>query len=219
VSTRSAVVESQLKSLLQLVEQQQAEECARIQANTRRQEREILDQAYRQARVRMHEAIVTERRRSARQLESTRARLKTRRRQHEHHLALLMLHRGWEALREALIACWRNPRSQRQWCDNILSRAQAVLPDGHWNIEHPSGWRRTPARKFSDKVEQATGQVPTLSPNSDLNAGLRVCVGTACVDGTLGEPGVGLLADRTRVEARLLAHLHHLLAKQQGNGH
>jgi hypothetical protein len=66
-------------------------------------------------------------------------------------------------------------------------------------------------------VQQATGHAPTLSPDSDISAGLRICCATTCVDATLGETGLGLLFDRTAAEARLLAHLHHILARREGN--
>lgn len=217
MSTPSSVLEAQLQSLLQLVEQQRAEECAQVEAEVRQQRDEILQRAHHQARTRMHEAIVTERRRNERQLDSTRAQLRTRNREHQHKVALLMLHRGWEALREALAARWRDPQTQKQWCDNLLERAQARLPGGPWDIEHPSGWKQAPAQAFAQQVRQATGYAPTLCADSDISAGLRICADTACLDATLGRPGIGLLADRTTVEARLLAHLHHILAKREGN--
>lgn len=217
MSTPSAVLEAQLRSLLDLVEQRRAQECARVASEAMRQRSEILAKAHREARARMHEAILSERRRSAQLLESTRAQLRSRRREHHHRVALLMLHRGWESLREALMERWREPASQRRWCNNLLERATPVLPAGHWNIEHPSGWNPAAARDFARKVEAATEHVPTLSPNSDISAGLRICCATACLDATLGEPGLGLLFDRTGAEARLLAHLHHLLARREGS--
>lgn len=164
----------------------------------------------------MHEAILSERRRSAQWLEATRAQLRNRRREEHQRISLLMLHRGWESLRETLVDRWRVPATQRRWCENLLERARLALPAGHWNIEHPSGWRPAAAREFAANVAAATGHTPTLSPNSDITAGLRICCATACLDGTLGEQGLGLLFDRTGAEARLLAHLHHILASREG---
>lgn len=217
MSTPSSVLEAQLNSLLELVEQRRAEECARVEADARRQAKRLVKQAHRQARERIRQVIINERRQSAQQLESTRAHLRTRNRERQQKIALLMLHRGWEALREALVSRWRDPTMQKQWCENLLERAVTLLPKGHWNVEHPSGWRAAAAQTFAAKVEQATGHAPTLSPNSDIGAGLRICCGTACLDGTLGGAGIGLLADRTSAEARLLAHLHHILARREGN--
>jgi exonuclease VII large subunit len=176
-----------------------------------------VNEAHRKARERMHEAIANERRQGEQRLESTRAHLRTRNRERQQKTALLMLHRGWESLREALASRWRDPQTQKQWCENLLDKALTLLPRGHWNIQHPGGWRPAAAQAFAAKVKEATGHAPTLSPDSDIGIGLRICCGTACLDGTMGDAGAGLLADRLEAEARLLAHLHHILARREGN--
>ena len=64
-------------------------------------------------------------------------------------------------------------------------------------------WPDDEKQSFLQQVRKHTGQTPDARASADIGAGLRICSGGSCVDGTL----TGILSDRRGVEAILLTEL------------
>lgn len=207
MSEPGSVLDAQVQTLLALVEQHRERHCARIAAEAQQQREAILRQAHHDARQRMREAIRSERLRTREKLEATAAQLQTRERQQQHKSALLMLHRGWELLGDAVLRRWKAAPQRREWMCALIKLALERLPPRPWVIEHPPGWDPEECAELRAAMEQHCGAAPQLRADGQLHAGLRICADGACLDGTLE----GLLADREAIEAQLLAQLNDLL--------
>lgn len=204
------VLDTQVQTLLDLVQQHLEEHCRQARDEAQEKRRAILQQAHEEARGRMHEAVALERRRSKERLEATRAQLQTRARQHQHRTALLLLRRGWELLGQAALQRWKAAAQRRQWIRHLLQQALRLLPPRPWVIEHPPGWACDECEELPQLIHDHCGTAPEFRANDQLHAGLRICADGACLDGTLE----GLLADREVIEAQLLAELNHMLRSE-----
>jgi hypothetical protein len=207
MSEAHSVLEAQVDTLLALLEQHRAERCAQLLAQAQERRHAVLREAYAEARLRVREAIRSERRRGASRLEATRAQLETRARQQQHRTALLLLQQGWELLGQAVLQRWTAAPQRRAWAGALLQQALQVLPRCGWTIEHPPGWDVAECDELHGAIQAHCGNAPQLRGNDQLHAGLRIHAEGACLDGTLE----GLLADREAIEAQLLAQLHRLL--------
>ncbi|MEW6648404.1 MAG: hypothetical protein AB1450_14475 [Pseudomonadota bacterium] len=211
MSEAHSVVEAQVETLLALVEQHRAERCGELLAQAAERRQALLSAAYGEARARVREAILTERRRGQDKLDATRAQLETRARQQQHRTALLLLQHGWELLGQAVLQRWKSAPQRRQWVCGLLHQALQRLPRCSWVIEHPPGWDLAECAEMQEQLRTHCGTLPELRANDQIDAGLRICAAGACLDGTLE----GLLADRSAIEAQLLAQLHRLLNVHQ----
>lgn len=206
-----SVLDAQMEALLALVEQHRAERCSQLLAQAEERRHALLAEAYGEARSRMHEAVLTERRRGKDKLDATRAQLETRARAQQHQTALLLLQQGWELLGQAVLQRWKSAPQRRLWVGTLLRQALHLLPRCSWVIEHPPGWDPAECAELHEALRAHCGALPQLQANDQLDAGLRICAAGACLDGTLE----GLLADREAIEAQLLAQLHNLLNVNQ----
>ncbi len=211
MSEPHSVLDAQVETLLDLVERHRAERCNQLLAQAQERRHSLLAQAYGEARARMHEAIVTERRRGNEKLDATRAQLETRARQQQHRTALLLLRQGWELLGQAALQRWKAATQRRLWVRTLLRQAMQLLPRCAWVIEHPPGWDTAECAAQLEAIREHCGVEPQLRADGQMHAGLRICADGACLDGTLE----GLLADRDSIEAQLLAQLHRLLNAEQ----
>lgn len=203
MSEPASIVEAQLKALLNLVKSHRDTECQKLQADAQNQASALIRQAHHEARKRMHAAVQEERNRFQVRIESTRAQLQTRSRQRRQQAALLLLHQGWEQLEAEIRRRWQNADSRKQWVDALLDRAVELLPLGAWQVEHPHGWSDNEIEDVQTRISEYTGHESQFQCQDNINAGLRIFSHGACLDGTLE----GLLADRDKVEAKLLAKL------------
>ena len=175
MSEPGSVLEAQMQTLLKLVEQHQQERCAQLLEEARQKRSDIVRQAHHDARRRMHDAIETERRNGREKLEATRAQLLTRARQQQHKSALLLLHRGWELLGDAVLLRWKSAAQRKQWVCALLQQALQLLPARPWVIEHPPGWDRSECSDLLPPICEHCGSEPQLQANDQLHAGLRIC--------------------------------------------
>ncbi len=211
MSEAHSVLDAQVDTLLTLVEQHRTERCAQLLTQAQERRHAVLSEAYAEARLRLREAILSERRRGQDKLDATRAQLETRARQQQHRTALLLLQHGWELLGQAVLQRWKSAPQRHVWVGVFLHRALQVLPRCGWVIEHPPGWDIAECHQLHDAIQAHCGDAPQLRDNDQLHAGLRIHADGACLDGTLE----GLLADREAIEAQLLAQLHRLLNADQ----
>lgn len=206
-----SVLDAQMETLLALVEQHRAGRCAQALAQAEQRRHAVLAEAYGEARARMREAVLIERRRGQDKLDATRAQLDTRARQQQHRTALLLLQQGWELLDQAVLQRWKSAPQRRLWVCALLRQALRLLPRCTWVIEHPPGWDLAECAELHEALRSHCGSLPQLRANDQFDAGLRICAEGARLDGTLE----GLLADREAIEAQLLAQLHRLLNTDQ----
>ncbi len=98
---------------------------------------------------------------------------------------------------------WQDADGRRAWVARCVRQALGSLPAGAWILRHAPGWPPPEQQAVREELGRALGVEPQLRSDADIEAGLIIDSGGACLDGSLR----GLLADRQRLEARLLALL------------
>lgn len=201
--TPASVLDAQTQRLLQLVDDYREQHCHTLLDRAEQQARALLKQARQDALRRVREAVAAERARGRERVETAEARLQTRHRQREQQQTLLALEQAWPRLETALQVQWDEARTRRTWVDNAIRQALRTLPKDRWALTHPAGWDSRELDALAAAIREHCGAPPELSADESLHAGLRLCCAGACVDATVA----GLLADRERITARLLAKL------------
>ena len=92
----------------------------------------------------------------------------------------------------------------------VIGQAADRLAAEPWTIEHPAGWPGEDAAWIEQTMKQRGLPPPVLHEDTGITAGLRVRLGSACLDATIE----GLLCNRREVEGRLLAAWERQLPKQ-----
>ena len=201
MSEPGAIVDAQLRHLLEVVKKNRDKRCAELLQQAAEQVGEILRQAHRDARLHMRQAVTEARDAVRQQLASADAQRQTEQRQRRQRADKALLLEAWPVLREALASRWRDAASRRCWVEDLLAQAAASLVDRHWLIEHPTDWPPADRAAVTVELTERFGHQPRFSAQSDIAAGLRISAGGACVDGTLD----GLLCERAAIEAALLS--------------
>lgn len=211
-----ADVDTQLKNLLDVVSRNRDERCAAVLDQARQQASRIVSQAHQEARLSVHQQVLAIRERVRHKLASAEAQKQTRLRLHRHHNDRALLARAWEPLNNKLLERWQQDSTRAQWVNALISQASANLVATPWRIEHPLDWPAAEQAALQDQLLNSLGSAPLLEPTEGINAGLRICAGQACIDGTLA----GLLKSRTRIDSMLLAKLNECRARlaEQPNG-
>lgn len=194
-------LEGRVDELLELVERHRQRECDTILNEARERAREILTDARREARTRVHQSVSEDRVRAQAGLNAAEAHLRTIRRHHLQQSTRALLESGWTQLRTALQARWRDPDARARWVQGLAQRAMDTLPHGDWELYHPEDWPPEEQAAARTRFEALSGGGLRLIADPRLTVGLRICCAGACLDGTLQ----GLLEDRPATEARLLA--------------
>lgn len=204
MSDSGPVVSAQLKHLLAVVEQRRSERCRAVMEQAHEQAREVVKQAYRDARRRMHRELDDIRQKLRQQMVSVVARRQTRKRQRRQQADEELLTTSWLNLHEACLYCWRDSLMRRRWVEDLVDQAASVLVDSHWLIEHPFDWPAQERSALQLRLQERLAHTPHFEVKSAIAAGLRICAGGACVDGSAD----GLLRERLAIEAVLLARIN-----------
>jgi hypothetical protein len=199
-----SIVDVQLQNLLDVVERKRDERCRMLLNEARGQAQQLLQQARHEARERLHGKVLDIREQARQQLASAQAQRQTRLRLQRHRADEALLARAWEPLGERLLQRWEQQGSRRLWIDNLVRQAREALLDLNWNIEHPLDWPEQEREALGRQLERDLGSPPVFVAQPWIAAGLRICAGTACLDGTRE----GLLRSRTRIESLMLATLN-----------
>lgn len=197
----------EVETFLAIVERDRAARCNAILRDARERAAALVAEARREARRRVATAVDDDRARSRQRTEAARAELMTRERQLEREVAAKLLARGWERLHALLLERWQVPEDRARWVEGLVADARRLLPHEIWRIQHPSGFAELD--RLERTAHEASGAAPALEADPGIEAGLRIHARGATLDGTLD----GLLADRRRVEGRLLREL-----SRGGNG-
>ncbi|HKJ10731.1 MAG TPA: hypothetical protein VKA76_16705 [Gammaproteobacteria bacterium] len=203
MNEQQADIREPLDALLELLQEHAEQRCQQIREEAEQQARELVRGAYREARQHVHKGIEEERWHANRRIEAARAQLETRNRQHYRDAVSHTLKRGWHRLERALAMRWRSADTRLLWVGSLVGRGLESLPQAAWRIEHPSDWSTPELGEWKPRIEARSGAPCVFVVDEDLSAGLRICAGGACLDGTLH----GLMANREEIEAQLLAHL------------
>jgi hypothetical protein len=196
-------LDERTRALLDLVEAHRAERCKELLAGAEASARAIRKDAWREAKARLHAALTQERERATHEIALAQAQLHTRQRQHRQRAANALLREAANRLPDELARCWRDPRARARWAEAILAHAAALLPDGDWEIRHPSDWPAAERERAVSALARPPRGAVRFTPDPEIPSGLRIHAGHNVVDGS----AAGLLADRAAIEARLLARL------------
>ena len=113
---------------------------------------------------------------------------------------------AWPRLEAALLASWHDPGGRQTWVLGVLAQARHLLPRGVWTLRHAPDWPETEWQALGTALTAELGSEPRFVADGSVSAGLAIEGAGALLDGTLE----GLLKDRTRIEARLLALLEEI---------
>jgi len=199
-----SIVDAQLQHLLEFLGSHRDEQCTEMLTQARSEAQQEIQQAYGEARKRLHQAVLDTREQARLRLTSAAARQQTRERQLRQQQDQALLKRAWQPLHELLQQRWQEKTTRRQWIDHLLKQAAAALVDSNWQIEHPRDWPVDERDALQARLVELHGYAPILKGQPSISAGLRICAGDTCVDGSIA----GLLRDRTRIESVLLARLN-----------
>lgn len=196
--------EARLQHLLQVVAQNRDEQCAALRNEARTQARQVVRQAWGDARTRLHQKVLATRAQVRQQLSAAEARNQTRLRLQRHEADRTLLARAREPLGERLRQRWQHDASRRQWIDSLVEQAAGALLGSDWRVEHPADWPEPERAGLAQRLAGELNRIAVFEADPGIAAGLRICAGPACIDGTVE----GLLRARPRIEALILATLN-----------
>ena len=208
----AGVLHHQVQRLQDALRHQQEARCREIIANAERQSKQAIRDSREKLLERRRQAVSEERQRRAHELLIARSRIETleRRRAFEQHERVLQA--AWPLLLETLQKRWSDDAQRRDWCDMIVSEASGALMESDWTIEHPSNLAKKDRDAITRRLKRLQHTPARFVPCDDITSGLRIRVGSACVDGT----AEGLLGSREDVEALLLAAWERLDGSDHG---
>ena len=198
------IVSAQLQHLLTQLDAHRQARCEELLTQARNEARLETGHAYREARARVHQAVTNIREHTRQQLVSAAARQKTRERQLRQHEDQVLLERAWQPLQGLLLQRWQDPATRQLWIEQLLEQAARVLVETTWKIRHPPDWPGDERATVESRLVRLHGYAPVFSAQPSIRAGLLIVAGHTRVDGTID----GLLHDRSRIEALLLARLN-----------
>lgn len=196
-------VEERERGLVRLVAEQRDEACRRLIAEAEESASVLLRQTHRKERAHLHRRILEERARVQARIQAVEAERVTRERRQQARSSAGILEQAWPLLQVGLRRRWQDAEGRRRWVARCVQQALGALPAGAWTLRHAPGWPAAEQQAIREELTRALGVEPQLRSDSGIEAGLIIDSGGACLDGSLH----GLLADRQRLEARLLALL------------
>ena len=193
-------IDEREQGLLKLVADYREQECQRILGEAEAQARALRRQAFARQRVALHQRIIAERSRAQSLIQAAEAERATRARRRSEQRDAALVNAAWPLLREALQGRWEVADSRQRWVTLAFAEAQRRLPHGDWLVRHPASWPEVDRAATARQLE--TQGAPTRFRADDaVAAGVIIIAGGAALDMSLD----GLLRDRARLEARMIA--------------
>ncbi len=192
-----------LEHLLGVVVENREKRCQQVRDQAHQQAAEIIAQAYKRSRGRLHRHIVALREKSRDRVASARARNQTLLRQQHHKEERAILDVAWPMLRSTMQALWETPETRYRWIEAAVANAEQLLIQGGWHIEHPADFDREDRDRLEQMLDPDTN--PGFSTSDDIEAGIRITVNGTVIDATLA----GLLKQKIAIEARMIARIKH----------
>ncbi len=209
MNTFRGILDMQVESVLRALKAQQDIRCRGIERAAERRAEKLLSDSRQRMRRRVHEAIVEERRRRETALLDARHRMETAERLAVQQQYTKFLQEAVPMLAAELDERWQESGLRRAWCEMVLGEAVARLAKDPWTVEHPRAWSGEDAAWLEQAIAAHGLPKPVLQEDAEITAGLRVRLGSACLDATVD----GLMADIRAVEGRLLAAWERRLPK------
>jgi hypothetical protein len=201
MNTFRGILDLQIGSMLAALKAQQDRRCRDIESAVGHKADQLLAESRDRMRKRMHKAVVEERQRRETALLDARHRIETARRRRVQREYREFLQDAAPMLAAELERRWRDVESRRSWCETAIGEAAARLAGDTWTVEHPGEWSGDDTKWLERAFELRELPRPVLREDTAIVAGLRIRLGSACLDATTD----GLLANRRTVEGRLLA--------------
>ena len=195
------ILDLQVESVLRALKAQQDIRCRGIESAAERRAEKLLSDSRQRMRQRVHKAVVEERRLRETALLDAHHRIETAERLAVQQQYRKILQEAVPLLAAELEKRWQDSGSRRGWCEMVVGEAVARLARDSWTVEHPRAWSGEDAAWLEQAVEAHGLPKPVLQQDAAIGAGLRVRLGSACLDATVD----GLMADIRAVEGRLLA--------------
>jgi hypothetical protein len=196
-------IEEREQGLLRLVDDYREGECRRLIKAAREEAADLIARTFEQERARLHERVVDERAGARAKIQAARAERDTLERAGGERVNTRLLAMAWPRLVEALMRRWEDPDGRALWVLGALTNARRVLPVGSWLVHHAPDWPEAERRAAAEDLVGHLGAAPGMHPDERIRAGLVVECAGAVLDASLD----GILSDRPRLEARLLALL------------
>ena len=196
-------LEDRERSLIKLVADQRDQACRQLIGDAERTARKLVHQAHRKQRELLHRRIVGERARIQARIQAVEAERVTRERREQALSSADFLAQAWPLLRAGLQRRWADVHGRQHWVARCIREALLALPAGAWTVRHAEGWPAAEQHAARERLTRALGVEPHLRTDATIQAGLIIDGGGASLDASLD----GLLADRSRLEGRLLAIL------------
>jgi aryl carrier-like protein len=203
------VLDVQVYALLSRLHAEQDAGCRKLRETASEQAARLVAEARRRARARVKEAVLQKRQRVEEHCRRVRVELESKQRDRSFHEMSDLLARGLDSLPRVLAERWRDAGARDKWCEQVLAGAAAALRPGAWQLTVAPGLAAERLQALSEAASALAGAPAEVREDPALAAGLRIVHEGACYDGTVA----GLLSDRTRVQAGLLAELGHKEAK------
>lgn len=197
------ILEDQAQVMIDELREHANARCKEIQDAAQREAQGLVRDAWRTARGRLRQAVQAERDRRTYALAKASAQLDTTARERAQARVSVLLTESRNVMVEELQRLWRDERTRRAWCDNLIAQGIDSLGRGGWVVEHPADMAPQEIVVPANDAEGRSGNEPILRARDDIAAGLRIRTPGACLDGTIE----GLLADRGNIEGRLLAEV------------
>jgi hypothetical protein len=209
MNTFHGILDLQVESVLRALRAQQDMRCRGIESAAERRAEKLLSDSRQRMRQRVHKAVVEERRLRETALLDARHRIETAERLEVQQQYRKFLQEAVPLLAAELEERWQDSGLRRNWCEMAIAEAAARLANDPWTVEHPRAWSGEDGAWLEQAVEAHGLPKPVLQEDAAITAGLRVRLGSACLDATID----GLMADIRAVDARLLAAWERLLPK------
>lgn len=190
-------------AMLDLVRRNCEDQCRTIDAQAQQHARDIIASAHTEARAKVHEVIVEERRNGLRAIDKQRAKIETAKRQNFQDQENAFLHVIWRQLKDELVKRWQDDDARQDWLRSAVDQALGHLHPGGWRVEHPHNWSPDELAAHVDRIKAFSGDEVAFVAVQDFDVGVRIHANGVVVDATLS----GVLADEKEIAAMLLAEL------------
>ena len=190
-------------ALRRLIESYREQECQRLRERAAQRIERLLRRTRRQGRRQLHQRVLEERGRAVERLRAAEAREETQMRRDRQRVEGELLATTWPGLRSALLRRWRHPPARRHWVARYVGEAKQRFPDRQWLVRHPPDWPREERAWLAGELCRGLEPPPLLESEPVLEAGIVIVAGDVRLDASID----GLLSDRLRLQARLLALL------------
>lgn len=198
----SAIASTQARALIARLNDEVNRAAAEMRTTTDAECKTIEREARRLVRAKLRAAFVEKRRRIAERGLAVEIECEAMRRAAAFAEAARFAELAIAALPEALIALWQQPPARQDWCAAALAIGARILVNREWIVELAAG-AGAPERDLLAHGATAAGALVREFRDSRRRCGLRIGQGMTWVDAT----GDGLLADRGRLVAELLAEV------------